>query len=176
MFPPRRRHLPRRRPAASSARPRALAATPKDATPQRDSTTKVSSLAFNRHACPRTLSCVFAASDSVSTCRPLGSVSDVRVNRAGPVKFSDCQAKCNELGERCDALDVNGAEGCGSSGVCGWCGVWGNLSAADTDGLFLYYAGPGGRACQGVPAQGGGNTCYRRPPFCTAEAGAGAGA
>ena len=98
----------------------------------------------------------------------------MRANRAGPVKFADCQAKCNELGERCDALDVNGAEGCGSSGVCGWCGVWGNLSAADTDGLFLYYAGPGGRVCQGVPAQGGGNTCYRRPPFCTAERGAGA--
>jgi hypothetical protein len=91
-----------------------------------------------------------------------------RLDHKGPVKFADCHAKCAALGERCDALDVDGAEGCGPTGVCSWCAIWGNLTAADTDGLFLYYSGPGGRACKGVPGQGGGgNTCYRRPPFCT---------
>ena len=90
-----------------------------------------------------------------------------RLDHKGPVNFTDCHAKCAELGERCDALDVEGAQDCEPTGVCGWCAIWGNLSAADTDGLFMYYAGPGGRACKGVPAQGASNTCYRRPPFCT---------
>ena len=46
--------------------------------------------------------------------------------------------QCLQLGERCDAFDVDGTEGCKPTGVCDWCGVWGNLTAADTDGLFVY--------------------------------------
>ena len=92
-----------------------------------------------------------------------------RLDHKGPVPFAACRAKCMALGERCDAFDVDGPENCGAQGMCGWCGIWGNLSALDSTGEFLYYAGTGGRACQGVPAQGGGNTCYRRPPFCGSQ-------
>ena len=93
-----------------------------------------------------------------------------RLDHSGPVNFTDCRAKCAQLGERCDAYDVEGGEGCLPSGVCGWCGVWGNITAADTDGMFLYYQGPGARACKGVQDPAGAhNTCYRRPPFCTSH-------
>jgi len=101
-------------------------------------------------------------------CRDVnGGVPYARLDHMGPVNFSDCQAKCAQLGERCDALDVDGSVGCANlKGLCNWCAVWGNVTAKDTDGKFIFSAGGGGRACHGDPSAGEGNTCYTRPPGC----------
>ena len=92
--------------------------------------------------------------------------------------FSVCKAKCDLLGVRCDAFDLDGVApptGTNPEPRYPWCAIWGStLTATDAPaGSVWTYACNGDcpqhnetRVCRGDTAVGAANTCFPRPPAC----------
>jgi hypothetical protein len=91
---------------------------------------------------------------------------------ASEQNFSVCKAKCDELGARCDAFDLDGVAppvGSKPQPRYRWCGIWGStLTPADAPaGGVWTYACNGDcplhnttQVCRGDVAVGASNTCF----------------
>jgi hypothetical protein len=90
-------------------------------------------------------------------------------------QFSLAKAKCNQLGPRCDAIDMDGLPPKSGSDLYPWLGIWGaTLTTADADGVWQFACGDDclahnrtrSRVCRGDPSIGSSNTCLLRQPPC----------
>lgn len=107
-------------------------------------------------------------SSQPGACRDQQGGYSARVEQHS-IKYSACKAKCDSLGMRCDAMDINGAvpSSQNKDPTLEWCGVWGTtITANDASSRFQFYPASGQRVCRGDAAAGETNTCFRRPPFC----------
>ena len=106
-----------------------------------------------------------------------GTFSSPRVEQYA-ISFAACKSKCDSLGSRCDAFDVDGAvpqtgDNPASGPPDAWCGIWGvGVTQSDATAGFTYYCdggcgmGHNKRVCRGDVAASADNTCFLKAPTC----------
>ena len=109
------------------------------------------------------------------TCRDVSGFQG-RHLAANKQNFSVCKAKCDALGARCNAFDLNGVApsvGASPEPLYPWCGIWGtSLTEADAGGVWQYACNGDcpshneTRVCRGDSAISPANTCFPRAPGC----------